>query len=112
MLASPPSWHSGTAEKGNLVEDRLLTIVQTAQQFNLTTGLLYTAIARGDLTAIRFRPRGRIRVREADVREWIDGHASDAPRLSRGFTRPHEGPSLATSNVEQFLPPKALRRFA
>ena len=58
--------------------DRLLTVLETAQQFNLTTGLLYTAIAKGELAAVRFRPRGRIRVREADVRDWIESHASGA----------------------------------
>jgi excisionase family DNA binding protein len=101
-----------TVEKGNHVDDRLLTILQTAEQFNLSTGLLYTAVARGELSAIRFRPRGRIRLREADVREWIEGHVSGAGFQSRGTAERHEGSSSAVSSIEQFLPPKALRRFA
>jgi hypothetical protein len=40
------------------VDDRLLTILQTAHQFNLTTGLLYTAVARGELATIRLPPPG------------------------------------------------------
>jgi hypothetical protein len=78
------------------VDDRLLTILQTAHQFNLTTGLLYTAGARGELATIRLPPRARIRVRETDVRGWTDGHPPgarlDTPRArSRPFTR--TGPS-------------------
>jgi excisionase family DNA binding protein len=93
------------------MDDRLLTILQTARQFNLTTGLLYTAIARGELAAIRFCPRGRIRIRETDVRGWIEGHASgarfDLPRLMR----PPDGSSPRASDIEALLPPKAFRRF-
>ena len=95
------------------MDDRLLTILQTARQFNLTTRLLYTAIARGELAAIRFRPRGRIRIRETDVRGWIEGHASgarfDLPRLMRC---PLDGSSPRASDIEALLPPKAFRRFA
>jgi excisionase family DNA binding protein len=95
------------------MDDRLLTILQTARQFNLTTGLLYTAVARGELAAIRFRPRGRIRVRETDVRGWIEGHASGARLLNLPrLIRPLERPSPAASDIESLLPPKAFRRFA
>ena len=93
------------------MDDRLLTILQTARQFNLTTGLLYTAVARGELTAVRFRPRGRIRIRETDVRGWIEGHASGARlHLQRPMSSP-ERPS-SPSDIEALLPPKAFRRFA
>jgi excisionase family DNA binding protein len=94
------------------MDDRLLTILQTARQFNLTTGLLYTAVARGELAAIRFRPRGRIRIRETDVLGWIEGHASGARRDLQRPVRPPERPSPGASDIEQFLPPKELRRFA
>jgi hypothetical protein len=94
------------------MDDRLLTILRTARQFNRTTALLHTAIARGELGTIRFRPRGRIRIRETDMRGWSDGHASgarlDLPRLMR----PPARPSPAASNIEQFLPPNGLRQFA
>ena len=69
------------------MDDRLFTIVQTARQFNLTTGLLYAAVARGELAAIRLRPRGGIRVSETDARSRASG-------------------------IEPFLPPEGLRRFA
>jgi excisionase family DNA binding protein len=92
--------------------DRLLTVLETAQQFNLTTGLLYTAIAKGELAVVRFRPRGRIRVREADVRDWIESHASGADVRTQRQTGLPDAPSRAVSNIERLLPPKAFRRFA
>ena len=90
--------------------DRLLTILQTAQQFNLTAGLLYAAVATGDLVAIRFRPRGHIRLREADVRDWIEDHAARAQLPTRRPNSLQGGPAAA-ADIEQFLPPAALRRF-
>ena len=94
------------------MDDRLLTILEAAHQFNLSTGLLYTAVARGELAGIRFRPRGRIRLREAHVREWIEGHVSSAKGQSRGTGQGAEVVSPAGSNLEKFLPPQSLRRFA
>ena len=94
------------------MDDRLLTIRQTARQFNLMTGQLYAAVARGELAAIRFRPRGRIRVRETDVRGWIEGHASGARLDLQRLMRPPDRPSPVASDIELFLPPKGLRRFA
>jgi hypothetical protein len=94
------------------MDDRLLTILQTARQCNLTTGLLCTAVARGELTTIRCRSRGRSRVRETDARGWNDGHPSgarlDRPRLMHPFDRPLPG----ASGIEPALPPEGLRRFA
>ena len=93
------------------MDDRLLTILQTAERFNLTTGLLYAAIARGEVAAIRFRPRGHIRLREGDVRRWIDGHAvGGSPQHGRG--RGPDDWSATPSNLEPLLPPSAMRRFA
>ena len=91
------------------MSDRLLTILQAAQQFNLTTRLLYAAVANGDLAAIRFRPRGRIRLCEADVRRWIEGHASGT---RRDVFKDLENRRSTVADIEQLLPPKALRRFA
>jgi len=92
------------------MDDRLLTILQATRQFNLTGGLLYAAVARGELVAIRFHPKGRIRLREIDVRLWIDGHASATRQPLRvGF--PHGQPPAVTG-IEQLLPPKESRRFA
>jgi hypothetical protein len=94
------------------MDDRLLTILQTARQFNLTTGLLNAAVSRGELAAIRFRPRGRIRVRKTDARGWTDGHPSGA-RLDRPpLMRPLDRPSPGASGIKPFLPPEGLRRFA
>ena len=93
------------------MDDRLLTIRQTAQRFNLTTGLLYTAIARGELAAIRFRPRGRIRLREHDVSDWIEGHAVSASVHQAGRSRANSQ-STVPSALEHILPPSAPRRFA
>ena len=93
------------------MDDRLLTILQIARQFNLTTGPLYTAVARSELAPISFRPRGHIRVRETDARGWTDGHPSgarlDRPRLMRPLDRPSPG----ASGIEPALPPEGLRRF-
>lgn len=93
------------------MDDRLLTILQTAQRFNITTGLLYSAIARGELAAIRFRPRGRIRLREHDVSDWIEGHAVNASVHHAGRSRV-DAQSTAPSALEHILPPRASRRFA
>lgn len=94
------------------MDDQLLTVRQTAQHFNLTTGLVYAAVAQGELTAIRFRPRGRIRVREADVREWIEGHTSEASGRSRCIAKPLPSHDKSESDIDSLLPPPALRRFA
>jgi hypothetical protein len=93
------------------MDDRLLTILQTARQLNLTTGLLYAAVPRGELAAIRFRPRGRIRVRKTDARGWTDGQPPGA-RLDRQLMRPLDRPSPGASGIKPFLPPEGLRRFA
>jgi hypothetical protein len=87
------------------MDDRLL-ILQTTRQLNLP-GLLHTVVARGELAAIRFPPRGRIRIRETDRRGWSDGHASEAcldlPRLTR---LPELSPGA--SDIERLLPPNGL----
>ena len=89
------------------MDDRLLTILQTARQLTLTTGRLHPAVARGATAAIRVRPRGHIRIRETDMRGWSDGHASgaglDRPRLTR---LPELSPGA--SDIERLLPPNGL----
>jgi hypothetical protein len=94
------------------MDDRLLTILQTARQFNLTTELLYTAVARGELATIRCHPRGPSRVREIDARGWTDGHPSGARLVRPRLMRPLDRPSPGASGIEPFLPPEWLRRFA
>lgn len=90
-----------------------MTILQTAHHFNLTTGLLYTAIARGELAAIRFRPRGRIHLRPQDVRDWIAGHSVAQPDSGRTGPVRNSQPDTATPHaLELLLPPQAARRFA
>jgi hypothetical protein len=94
------------------MDDRLLTILQTARQFNLTTGPLYAAVARSELAPTRFRPRGCSRVRETGARGWTDGHPPGA-RLDRPqLMRPLDRPSPGASGIEPALPPEGLRRFA
>jgi hypothetical protein len=91
------------------MDDRLLTILQIARQFNLTTGLLYTAVTRGETAPIRVRPRGRGRVRDTDASGRTDGHPSGA-RLDRPWLMcPLDRPSPGASGIEPFLPPEALR---
>ena len=84
------------------MDDRLLTILQAAHQFNLTTGLPYTAVARGELATIRLPPRARICVRGTDARGWTDGHPPgvrlDLPRLMRPLDRLSPG----ASGIEAF----------
>ena len=91
------------------MSERLLTIVQTAAQFNLTTRLLYEAVAREELPVVRFQPRGRIRLHERDVHDWIESHRSapDAahPPIQTATQRPE-------ADIEHLLPPPGLRRFA
>ena len=93
------------------MSDLLLTIVQTAEQFNVTTRLLYEAVARGELPAVRFQPRGRLRLRERDVHGWIESHRS----LPDSAQPPN--PTVVTTqrpeaDIEHLLPPRAMRRFA
>jgi excisionase family DNA binding protein len=93
------------------MSEHLLTIVQTAERFNITTRLLYEAVARGELPAVRFQPRGRLRLRERDVHSWIDSHRS----LPDSAQPPI--PTVATTqrpeaDIEHLLPPRGLRRFA
>ena len=92
------------------MSDRLLTILQTAEQFNLTTGILYAAVARGDLASVRFRPRGHIRLREHDILAWIDGHVRSTHvtppvAVEMPATRPTDG------DISHLLPAWELRRF-
>ena len=96
---------------GDQASDRLLTINQTVQQFNLTTGLLYAAIARGEIPAVRFRTRGRIRLRDVDVRDWIERHTSGTACKVGPQTAPQHDLSESL-DIERFLPPKTSRRFA
>lgn len=84
------------------MDDRLLNIRQTAHQFNLTTGLLYTAVARGELATIRLPPRARIRVGETDVRGWTDGHPPGARLDLSRLMRPLDRLSPGTSGIEAF----------
>ena len=93
------------------MSEPLLTILQTAEQFNITTRLLYEAVARGELPAVRFQPRGRLRLRERDVHGWIDSHrslpdAAQPPIPTVGTTQRSE------ADIEHLLPPRTLRRFA
>ncbi|MGH9159035.1 MAG: helix-turn-helix transcriptional regulator [Vicinamibacteraceae bacterium] len=97
------------------MSDRLLTIFQTAEQFNVTRQLLYGAVARGDLAAVRFSARGRIRLREDDVSAWIEGHRAAARNATSASLTPVTAPDGAgspRSQIEHLLPPLESRRFA
>jgi excisionase family DNA binding protein len=102
---------SGSLASRTTVSERLLTILETVSEFNVTTGLLYAAIAHGELAAIRFRARRRIRLKEVDVRAWIERHTtatSDQTRWPLDMrTQPSEVPSL-----ERLLPSEEARRFS
>ena len=93
------------------MSERLLTITQTADQFNLTTRLLYEAVARGELPIVRFQPRGRIRLRERDVHDWIESHRS-RPDSTPPSTQHVVATRRAEVDIEHLLPPRTLRRFA
>ena len=94
------------------MSERLLTIVQTAEQFNLTTRLLYEAVARGELPVVRFRPRGRLRLRERDLHDWIESHRSLAGRRRTCRSQTVVTTQRSEADIEHLLPPRALRRFA
>jgi excisionase family DNA binding protein len=97
--------------KGTAMTERLLTITQTADQFNLSPRLLYDAVARGELPIVRFQQRGRIRLRERDVHDWIESHRS-RPDSTPPSIQPVVATQRAEANIEHLLPPRALRRFA
>ena len=97
--------------KGTAMSEHLLTILQTADQFNLSPRLLYDAVGRGELPVVRFRPRGRIRLRERDVHDWIDSHRS-RPDATHAATQTAVEAPRPEANIEHVLPPQALRRFA
>ena len=97
--------------KGAAMSERLLTIVQTAEQFNITTRLLYEAVARGELPAVRFQPRGRLRLRDRDVHGWIESHRSP-PDSAPPPTTAVVTAQRPEADIEHLLPPRALRRFA
>lgn len=88
--------------------DRLLTILQAAEQFNLTTSLLYKAVERHQLPAVRFKARGRIRLRSRDVEAWIHVHLLRSPAQPSSF----DGASDAAGDLVSLLPPPGARRFA
>lgn len=92
--------------------DRLLTILQAAEEFNVTTKLLYHAVASGELAAVRFRARGRIRLRPRDVEGWIHvhllGHVEDV--LPANELTSSSAPNTPT--LADLLPPPEARRFA
>jgi excisionase family DNA binding protein len=88
--------------------DRLLTILQAAEQFNLTTSLLYKAVERHELPAVRFKARGRIRLRSRDVEAWIHVHVLRSPAEPSSF----DGGSEAARELGNLLPPAEARRFA
>ena len=93
------------------MSEPLLTILQTADQFNLTTRLIYEAVARGELPVVRFHPRGRIRLRERDVHEWIESHRSRPDATHPPIETVVVTPRTEVS-IEHLLPPRALRRFS
>lgn len=88
--------------------DRLLTILQAAEQFNLTTSLLYKAVERHELPAVRFKARGRIRLRARDVQAWIQLHLLQSTDGPNSFDRESE----AARELSGLLPPAESRRFA
>ena len=94
------------------MSERLLTITQIADQFNLATGLLYEAVARGEIPVVRFRPRGRIRLRERDVHEWIERHRSQPHSRSQCEIQASASSASTGADIDHLLPPRELRRFA
>lgn len=88
--------------------DRLLTILQAAEQFNLTASLLYKAVERHELPSIRFKARGRIRLRSRDVEAWIHVHLRQSPAEPRSFVTDSE----AERQLSSLLPSAEARRFA
>ena len=93
------------------MSERLLTIVQAAERFNLTTRLLYEAVARGELSVVRFRPRGRLRLRERNLQDWIESHSS-GPQSTHLPAQTVASTQRSEADIEHLLPPRALRRFA
>jgi excisionase family DNA binding protein len=48
----------------------MLTVKEAAEQVRLTQWAIYRAIQRGELTA--YKPGGRLRIRAADLEEWLE----------------------------------------
>lgn len=87
--------------------DRLLTILQAAAEFNVTRKLLYRAVACGELAAVRFSSRGRIRLRPRDVEGWIRVHS-----LGAVDSEPSSAARSPTVALSEILPAPEARRFA
>ncbi len=88
--------------------DRLLTVLQAAEEFNLTTSLLYKAVERHELRAVRFKARGRIRLQPRDIESWIRGHGLGAAAEPGS----HTNESSPSSALAALLPSPDARKFA
>jgi excisionase family DNA binding protein len=78
----------------------MLTVQEAATQVKLTQWAIYRAIRRGDLVA--YKPRGRLRIDELDLRAWLDSTrvspASAPDRVARQVP-----PSLALTGSKRSL---------
>jgi excisionase family DNA binding protein len=84
---------SGGNGQERLVE-RLLTLDQAAERLQLSSWTVRRAVESGELRA--YKPRGRIRIAESDLMNWLDSTAlepSDVPSGREHLPRRRRAPA-------------------
>lgn len=61
----------------------LLRVKQAAERSNMSIQSIYKAIARGELRALRFGPRGLIRIPQDALAEWYAASIIPTPKYRR-----------------------------
>jgi excisionase family DNA binding protein len=79
------------------MSNRLLTLEQACSQVQLSSWAVRRAIADGELRA--FKPRGRLRILEDDLIEWLESTLVSANSENRRAYRPR--PARASHSFRQ-----------
>ncbi len=105
VVAAPNAVPASVEERRQPLE-RHYSVKEAAAELGVSGWQIYDAVAKRQLTVVRFTPKGRIRISRAALDAWLK--ANEVP-AARGPVAPGVKdlplPRAARSSVENLLPP-------
>jgi excisionase family DNA binding protein len=90
--------------------ERHLSVKEAATELGVSGWQIYEAVAKRELTVVRFTPKGRIRISRAALDAWVKAHeipGRHVPERTSVIDVP--APSAPRAGIEHLLPPPSRR---